>query len=134
MQRRFSGEFVIAEPVPGTWLIGNLRVPKQTIIVRGVQTPRAAVPDLPTDLSLSWAPDGTVVLNLADAGRSVAVSCATASSQEPDETLYRVLPLAQFTADRQRFWRRVFRLVRIPGGRFLLGLIARRRGGAGPRD
>jgi hypothetical protein len=33
--------------------------------------------------------------------------------------------LADFDARARRFWRRVFVLVRIPGGRRLLGMLAR---------
>jgi len=37
--------------------------------------------------------------------------------------LYAALPLAQFDRRARRFWRRVFLLVRIPGGRSLLGML-----------
>jgi hypothetical protein len=37
--------------------------------------------------------------------------------------LYESLPLVSIDADARRFWRRVFRLVRIPGGRFLLKIL-----------
>jgi hypothetical protein len=39
--------------------------------------------------------------------------------------LYESLPLVSIDANARRFWRRVFRLVRIPGGRFLLKLLTR---------
>ncbi len=45
--------------------------------------------------------------------------------------LYEALPLAGFDQAAQRFWWRVFRLVRLPGGRLLLRLLARRRGASG---
>ena len=48
---------------------------------------------------------------------------------EPAMRLYDSLPLASFDAAAQRFWKRVFCLIRIPGGRLLLGAIARRRRG-----
>jgi hypothetical protein len=34
--------------------------------------------------------------------------------------------LAEFDAGARVFWKRVFRLLRIPGGRYLLGWITRR--------
>jgi len=126
MQRSFSGEFVIAEPHPGTWQIDNRLVPHQRILVRGVRTPRAAVPATPTRVSLEWSPGKPVLVTLQDGARSVALACDSAASHETNESLYRELPLAEYTADRQRFWRRVFWLVRIPGGRLLLRLFARR--------
>ena len=50
----------------------------------------------------------------------------TAFAHEPKPALYAALPLERFTARAQSFWRRVFLLVKLPGGRALLGLIARR--------
>jgi hypothetical protein len=44
---------------------------------------------------------------------------------EPLARLYEALPLVTLDAKARRFWRRVFRLVRIPGGRHLLGALAR---------
>ncbi len=38
--------------------------------------------------------------------------------------LYDSLPLVKFDADARRFWRRVFGLVRIPGGRYLLKFLS----------
>ena len=126
MQQSFSGEFVIAEPHPGTWQIDNRLAPQQRIIVRGVKTPRTAVPAIPTGVSLAWTAPKQVVVTLQDGVQSVALTCDSAVSQQALKSLYRTLPLAQFTAARRRFWRRVFWLVRIPGGRSLLGVIARR--------
>jgi hypothetical protein len=48
---------------------------------------------------------------------------------EPKTRLYDSLPLASFDTHAQRFWKRVFRLIRIPGGRLALVAIARRRRG-----
>jgi hypothetical protein len=39
--------------------------------------------------------------------------------------LYDSLPLADFDRSAQRFWNRVFRVMRLPGGRFLLRFLAR---------
>jgi len=62
------------------------------------------------------------------AGEKVAsVEAANAIVHEPLEHLYERLPLISIDADARRFWRRVFRLVRIPGGRYLLKLLARSR-------
>jgi hypothetical protein len=75
---------------------------------------------------LLWTAGEGVVVTLADAARSVTLACDTALTHEADAALYRALPLAEFTPERRRFWRRVFWLVRIPGARLLLRLIARR--------
>ena len=79
-------------------------------------------------LEFEWRTDGVMVSVTGTDGirhfksESVLV-------HEPKTRLYVSLPLASFDADAQRFWKRVFRLIRIPGGRLLLGVIARRRGG-----
>jgi hypothetical protein len=125
MQRSFSGEFVITELHLGTWQIDNRIAPYDKILVRGVQLPRSAVPVLPTAVSLVWTTGARVALTLADAAQSVTVACSTALSHETAPALYRVLPLAEYTSERQRFWGRVFWLVRLPGGRLLLRLIAK---------
>ena len=78
-------------------------------------------------LEFEWCTDGVMVrVTGAEGGRhfkSVSVFIHT-----PATRLYDSLPLASFDANAQRFWKRVFRLMRIPGGRLLLGAIARRRG------
>jgi hypothetical protein len=48
---------------------------------------------------------------------------------QPLARLYDGLPLAEFDSKTRRFWGRVFTLVRIPGGRHLLGVLARRSRG-----
>jgi hypothetical protein len=46
---------------------------------------------------------------------------------EPLGRMYESLPLAGIDANARRFWRRVFWLVRLPGGRYLLKLLTRGR-------
>jgi hypothetical protein len=58
--------------------------------------------------------------------RSV-IRTQTVIVHEPLANLYAALPLATLDANARRFWRRVFTLVRIPGGRHLLGILGRRR-------
>jgi hypothetical protein len=53
------------------------------------------------------------------------VEAAAAIVHEPLGRLYESLPLANIDANARRFWRRVFRLVRLPGGRYLLKLLTR---------
>ena len=52
-------------------------------------------------------------------------AATSAIVHEPLGHLYESLPLVKFDAKARRFWRRVFRLVRIPGGRYLLKFLAR---------
>ncbi|HMA00388.1 MAG TPA: hypothetical protein VKP66_20790 [Steroidobacteraceae bacterium] len=79
-------------------------------------------------LEIEWRNEGAMVEVTGAEGvrrfRSESVFIHT-----PMPRLYDELPLARFDANAQRFWRRVFRLMRIPGGRLLVGAIARRRRG-----
>jgi len=75
---------------------------------------------------LQWRDDGVTVRVTGAAGEGV-VEASTAVIHEARQGLYDALPLADFDGRARRFWRRVFLLIRIPGGRYLLHLIARRR-------
>jgi hypothetical protein len=81
-----------------------------------------------TALEFEWRAEGVMIAVAGADGvrhfRSESVIIHT-----PAARLYDSLPLASFDADAQRFWKRVFRLIRIPGGRLVLGAIARRRRG-----
>jgi hypothetical protein len=76
-------------------------------------------------LEMEWHAEGVKVA-LTIAGRVRYLTIGSAIIHEPKARLYESLPLANFDTDAKRFWTRVFRLMRIPGGRFLLKFIARR--------
>jgi hypothetical protein len=105
------------------------------IILRGTDSQaRAALTGLRASKALvAWQRDGTrygasVTLTTADGARQIRAR--TAILHEPVAALYDRLPLVRLDDAARRFWRRVFWLVRIPGGRRLLGLVARRSRGA----
>lgn len=81
-----------------------------------------------TALEFEWRADG-VLVTASGAGGVRHFKCDSVIVHEPQTRLYDSLPLASFDAAAQRFWKRVFRLIRIPGGRLLLGAITRRRRG-----
>ena len=81
-----------------------------------------------TALEFEWLTDGVMVRVTGGDGVRHFKS-ESVFIHEPKTGLYDSLPLARFDADAQRFWKRVFRLIRIPGGRLALGAIARRRRG-----
>jgi hypothetical protein len=76
------------------------------------------------DLGIEWH-EKTALLTFMSSGRVATVEAATAIVHEPLRQLYDGLPLVSIDADARRFWRRVFRLVRIPGGRYLLRILRR---------
>ena len=78
-------------------------------------------------LAIDWNADADASVTLRRRGRSLIVAAAAVALHEPGEGVYAALPLASFDAPARRFWWRIFRIVRWPGGRRLLTFIARRR-------
>jgi hypothetical protein len=75
---------------------------------------------------VEWVADGVrVALGTGPGARQLTARSAVVHL--PLAHLYEALPLAGFDDQAQRFWRRVFRLLRLPGGRFLLRLLTRGR-------
>ena len=77
-------------------------------------------------IALEWRGDA-VSVTVSGAQGTRLLSVSSAFIHEPQPGLYEKLPLAGFDAGARRFWRRIFRLMRIPGGRFLLGVVSRAR-------
>jgi hypothetical protein len=77
---------------------------------------------------VAWQQRGALV-TLTAGGGLMQIRARTVILHEPKAQLYDGLPLVRLDEAARRFWRRVFWLVRIPGGRRLLGLVARRAGG-----
>ncbi|HVC01198.1 MAG TPA: hypothetical protein VND80_03240 [Steroidobacteraceae bacterium] len=80
-------------------------------------------------LTVAWTADGATIA-MEGADRTVSFAVAVALLHEPLGALYADLPLAHFEAPARRFWARVMLLVRLPGGAWLIGRLARagRRG------
>jgi hypothetical protein len=112
-----AGRWRVAYVTPGTWEL-HLRTegPDASQIL--------ADPSL-EKLELNWHGDGVTMV--ATRGRRLGtLQLANAILHEPLPRLYDALPLARFDARAQRFWKRTFTLMRIPGGRFLLRIMLRR--------
>ena len=76
-------------------------------------------------LDVEWR-DSDVVVTVTGATGAAVLKAKTVILHEPRASLYERLPLAPFDAKARRFWTRLFCLMRIPGGRLLLALLARR--------
>jgi hypothetical protein len=127
MRRHLPGKFLARQLADGVWLLARGAAAPADIFLRGAQSPPADVlqsPDL-ADIDIEWH-DAAVALTLTAAGRRTTVEGRSAILHEPLAQLYEALPLAALDAKARRFWRRIFLLVRIPGGRRLLGAMARR--------
>jgi hypothetical protein len=131
LRRNFSGSFVVEALGGGNWRISQVTPRAVAVYLHGADSAAAQAfgTNQSGELSVEWQARGAR-LTLSRDGSVQSMEAVSAIVHEPLEALYDCLPLASFDARAQRFWRRVFRVVRIPGGRLLLGLFARsRRGG-----
>jgi hypothetical protein len=127
IDRSFIGRFAGRELGPGTWRLSVLEPAPVDIYLIGAE-PNAAASlseQTLTAATIEWRDDG-VLSRLEGAAGARFVKAHNAIVHESLGELYEALPLVPFDPAAQRFWRRVFRLVRIPGGRHLLGLVAHR--------
>jgi hypothetical protein len=125
MRRNFSGASSSHLAEDGTWRIGPSAAPAMQIIVIGADANSVeACGATLNDLCIEWRGQ-RVLLTTTNAARAARIEARSAIVHEPVPSLYATLPLAEFDARARRFWRRVFLLVRIPGGRRLLGMLAR---------
>ncbi len=126
LQRSLLGEFRLTPLSKDCWRIDNLAPPHESLWLRGVDAGAAPVPPRFDRLTVVWRADGRIGVTLAAGNEALTVGASAALLHEPRERLYDSLPLPSYTIETARFWRRVFRLVRVPGGRLLLTWLARR--------
>ena len=107
------------------WIIASAHEPVVEVTLLGADLDAQLVAQGAQRVSIDWQHDGaTVELTLgSDVFR---IHADTVLVHEPLPSLYRALPLADFDARAWRFWQRVFWVARLPGGRTLLRLLARR--------
>jgi hypothetical protein len=125
MRRNFANPCSARDTNLGTWRVDCGASPQAHIIIRGADSRAlAACGATFNEVGVEWQPR-RVLLSMLAKGRVATVEAAAVIVHEPAADLYAALPLADFDARAQRFWRRVFLLVRIPGGRSLLGILTR---------
>jgi len=134
IRRIVSGPFAVRSVGPGAWRLTTGAAPDLQIYLR-VPDPDASVlrDSIIATLELTWRHDG-VSVSLTGEKNVRHLKAQTAILHETRDRLYDDLPLAGFDAGARRFWKRVFRLMRVPGGRFLLRFIARRKPGRDSRE
>ena len=131
VRRNFPGTFMCHDLEEGAWRLSRGSPAPVEVFLRGAEFRAADTlrPSSVGDLDIEWRA-GNVVLTLTSAGRRHSIGVQSAIVHEPLGKLYEALPLVSLDERARRFWRRVFFLARIPGGRHLLGILARRtRGG-----
>lgn len=127
MRRSLPGRFQIDSVGDAGLRLAALDAPPILIVVQTTEprAPRTPASWTCAGVAVEWREDGaTLTLELPGGPR--VVHARSVIVHEPQERLFDGLKLPQFDAKSRRFWRRVFALVRIPGGRYLLGALARR--------
>jgi len=126
MRRNFSGTFVALDRGNGAWQLTRGAPHEMAVFLQQAEhgAARAFGTAAIVDLGIEWHAE-RALLTFMSGNRVASVEAAAAIVHEPLRHLYESLPLVNIDADARRFWRRVFRLVRIPGGRYLLKLLTR---------
>lgn len=135
VERTITAALTARELPAGTWQLSSGPQGGVDIILRGTDPEaRAALTGLRASKALvAWHQNGNrngAAVTLTTAGGIRQIRARTVILHEARTLLYDGLPLVRLDDAARRFWRRVFWLVRIPGGRRLLGLVARRSRGA----
>jgi len=125
MHKTVSGPFTVRNLGAGGWQLTTQTGVEVLLRGAGAAAPEILQAASLASLRLEWSTEAVRVTTRDAQGVRSLVS-RSALVHEPRPRLYEKLPLASFDADAQRFWRRVFGLIRIPGGRYLLRFIARR--------
>jgi hypothetical protein len=127
MRRNLPGTFLTQNLGEGAWRLSRSEAAPIDVFLRGAEAgvAEALRSPLVRDIGIEWYAE-TVVLTMTSAEQPRIVRVQSAIVHEPLARLYDALPLVSLDAKARRFWRRVFGLVRIPGGRHLLGALARR--------
>ena len=129
-RKTWSGIFRAQPRAARGWLLSATGAMPVEVHLTGVDLPADAGPGVltaaPIDrIDIDWSVDGASVA-LSQAGTVLRLKARAAFVLEPRPELYRALPLETFAPKSRNFWKRIFLLVRIPGGRLLLQYIARR--------
>jgi hypothetical protein len=124
IRRNFSGVFQAHDRGNGTWQLTRPAPHEMDVFLRDAEHGAVHAFGIApiADLGIEWHPK-RVLLTFMSGNRVATVEAAGAIVHEPLGHLYESLPLVSIDADARRFWRRVFRLVRIPGGRYLLKVL-----------
>jgi hypothetical protein len=128
IRRNVPGAFLVRDLGHGAWRLSTTVPSNLEVFVQGAGPDAMQALALPNcnGLSLEWQEAG-VLLTLSSPAGVRSANVRSAIIHEPRTHLYEALPLVSFDGDARRFWRRIFRLVRVPGGRYLLRFLARRK-------
>jgi hypothetical protein len=130
IERTLAGAFRATHLAADTWRLTTGAADAAEIYLSGVERDALAALNGPTPsaVSVAWSAAGATV-TLISPGARLQFKSRTATIHEPRPQLYQGLPLVLLDNAARRFWRRVFLIARMPGGRRLLRWIAQRRRG-----
>jgi len=130
IERTLTGAFRATHLGADSWQLTTGAAGSAEIYLSGVDSDAFAVLDgaAPSAVSVAWSAAGASVTLIAP-GASTQLRSRTATIHEPRPELYQGLPLVVLDDKARRFWRRVFWIARVPGGRRLLSWIAQRSSG-----
>ncbi len=119
--RTIAGPFTVQDLGHGAWLLTSVAPAAAEIYMQLAHAAAAQLANAPSaaTLGLAWRPDGAEV-TLAGTFGVRRLDVRTAIVHESRNQLYRSLPVADFDLHARRFWTRIFRVMRFPGGRYLL--------------
>jgi hypothetical protein len=131
IERTWTGAFRATHLAADGWQLTMGAAGSPEIYLSGVDRDAFAALDgsTPNAVTVAWS-DAGAAITLISSGASTQFAARTATIHEPRPQLYQGLPLVVLDEAARRFWRRVFLIARLPGGRRLLRWIAQRtRGG-----
>lgn len=129
-RRQLSGAFTAQDLGNGAWRLTQSEPSGIDVFLKGTGSTTGADSGealgcgTVSDIEIEWRPS-SASLSFTSNGAVRRIELTSAIVHEPRPHLYDQLPLAPFEPKARRFWRRVFRVVQIPGGRHLLGVLAR---------
>ena len=127
IERTWTGAFRATHLGKDSWQLTMGAAGSPEIYLSGVDRNAFAALDgaTPSAVTVAWS-DAGATITLISPGASTQFRSRTATIHEPRPQLYQGLPLVVLDAAARRFWRRVFLIARLPGGRRLLRWIAQR--------
>jgi hypothetical protein len=130
IERTLTGAFRATHLAADAWQLTTGAAGSAEIHLSGVDRDAFAALEgaTPSAVTVAWSAAGATV-TLSSPGASTQLGSRTATIHEPRPQLYQGLPLVVLDDAAKRFWRRVFWIARLPGGRRLLWIAQRTRGG-----
>jgi hypothetical protein len=130
IERTLTGAFRAKHLAADAWQLTAGAGGSAEIYLSGVDRDAFAGLDrtTPSAVTVAWSSAGATV-TLISPQATTPIRSRTATIHEPRPELYQGLPLVVMDDAAKRFWRRVFWIARIPGGRRLLRWIADRSQG-----